>query len=111
MLLEQVYITERDRLCVGGVKWSSPALNYQLSQFQQERAKEKQRRLEQEKASNEELEGKEEQRDLGSEVSLLIATKLSDSWSLLHCFQSYLFVFKISLSKHGVTKHMNLCMC
>lgn len=55
VLLEQVYLTERDRLCVGGVKWSSPALNYQLNQFLEEIANKEQKQLQQETVIDEQI--------------------------------------------------------
>lgn len=70
VLLQRVYMTERDRLCGGGLKWSSPALNYQLVQFQKELAEERQKKLVQERINVEQAEQNDKKEETQTKVNI-----------------------------------------
>ena len=67
-MLQRVYMSERDRLCGGVLKWSSPALNYQLVQFEKELTDERQKKLEESRISEEATKQQKTEEDTQAEV-------------------------------------------
>ncbi|XP_062502927.1 protein polybromo-1-like isoform X2 [Corticium candelabrum] len=68
---ERVYMSERDRLCGGVLKWSSPALNYQLVQFEKELTDERQKKLEESRISEEATKQQKTEEDTQAEAVVI----------------------------------------